>query len=101
MTTNELLLVLDAIAIVLAALLGLIAFSAARRYRDRRFAFVGIALTALGLIGAVGAVDLTSPGAIPDGGLGEVPVALLILAEALLYLSFVASRTWTPPPSNP
>jgi hypothetical protein len=98
---NELLLVLDALAIVLAVLLALIGFGAARRYRDRRFAFVGAALTALGLVGAVGAVSLLQPGAIPGAELGTAPVAFLILAEALLYLSFVASRTWTPPPSNP
>jgi hypothetical protein len=98
---NELLLVLDLIAVVLAVLLALIGFGAARRYRDRRFAFVGAALTALGLVGAVGAVDLLSPSAVPGAELGTIPVAFLILAEALLYLSFVASRTWTPPASNP
>jgi hypothetical protein len=98
---NEPLLVLDVIAIVLAALLALIGFGAAQRYRDRRFAFVGAALAALGFIGVVGVVDLLEPGLIPGAELGTVPVGFLILAEALLYLSFVASRSWTPPPSNP
>ena len=97
---NELLLVLDVIALVLAVLLALIGFGAARRYRDRRFAFVGAALTALGLVSGVGAVDLLRPGAVPGAGLGTVPAAFLILAEALIYLSLVASRSWTPPPSN-
>lgn len=98
---NEVLLLLDAIAVVLAGLLALIGFGAARRYKDRRFAFVGSALTALGLVGVLGAVDVLSPGRIPGSQLGAVPVALLIVSEALLYLSFVASRSWNPAPSNP
>lgn len=98
---NEVLLVLDAIALTLAALLAAIGFAAARRYRDRRFVFVGIALGVVGLVGLVGVVDNLLPGAIPDGDLGAVPVLLLILSEVLLYLSFVVTRSWRPvPPSE-
>jgi hypothetical protein len=98
---NESLLPLDAIAIVLAVLLAWIGFGAARRYRDRRFAFVGAALATLGFVGVVGAVNVVWPGEVPAAELGTVPVALLIVSELLLYLSLVLSRPWTPPPSNP
>jgi hypothetical protein len=98
---NEVLLVLDAIAIVLAVLLAWIGFGAAYRYRDRRFGFVGGALAALGLVGVVGAVNVVWPGELPSAELGTVPIALLIVSELLLYLSFVLSRPWTPPPTNP
>jgi hypothetical protein len=98
---NELLLVLDAIAIILAALLAVIGLGAARRYRDLRFAFVGTALAVLGSMGAVGASDVLWPGAIPGADLGTVPVLLLIVSEALLYLSFVVARTRTPRRPNP
>lgn len=98
---NEILLVLDAVAIILALVLAAIGFGAARRYRDRRFALVGTALAVLGLVGAVGVADVLWPRVIPDGHLGIVPVLLLIVSEALLYLSFVAARSWSPPPPNP
>lgn len=93
--------VLDALAVALGILLALIALGAARRYRDRRFALVGTALALLGLVGAVGAVALLWPGALPSADLGTVPVLLLISAEVLFYLSFVASRPWTPRPPGP
>jgi len=93
---NEIGPILDAIAFALAVLLVFISSAAAFRYRDRRFAFVGIALSVLALLSAVGAVDLLWPGSIPGGDLGTIPAALLIVFEALLYLSFVASRAGTP-----
>jgi hypothetical protein len=92
---NEIQLVLDAVAFVLAVLLALIGFSAAARYRDRRFAFVGVALTVLGLISGVGLADVLWSDAIPGGHLGPTLAGLLIVSEALLYISFVASRPWT------
>jgi hypothetical protein len=93
--------ILDAIAFALAVLLGWIALSAARRYRDRRFAFVGAALAALGLVSAFGAVDLLWPGSLPGSDLGLVPALLLIGSEVLFYLSFVAARSWTPRSAGP
>jgi hypothetical protein len=98
---NEVQLVLDAVAVALAVVLALIGFAAAYRYRDWRFSFVGIALSVLALIGGVGLVALLLPGSIPGGGLGTVPVLLLITSEVLLYLSFVASRSWTSPAPKP
>ena len=98
---NEIGPILDAIAAALAVLLSVIGGAAARRYRDRRFALVGGALAVLGLLGAIGAVALLWPGSIPGADLGPVPAALLILAEVLFYLSFVAPRTWTPPAPTP
>jgi hypothetical protein len=98
---NELLLVLDAVAIILAALIAGIGFAAALRYRDRRFFFVGTALAVLGLVSGLGAVDVLWPGWVPDADLGTVPVLLLIVSEALVYLSFVTSRSWTSQPPNP
>ena len=98
---NETLLLFDVVAIVLAALLAGIGFAAARRYRDRRFVFVGTALAVVGVVGGVGAVDVLWSDAIPDGQLGIVPVLLLIASEVLLYLSFVAPRGKIPRPPNP
>jgi uncharacterized membrane protein YhaH (DUF805 family) len=98
---NEIGPILDAIAFALAALLALIAVGAARRYHDRRFAMVGAALAVLGLVSVAGAVDLLWPGSIPGADLGTVPAVLLIFAEALLYLSFVAARSRAPPPPSP
>jgi hypothetical protein len=98
---NELLLVLDAVAVILAAVIAGIGFAAALRYRDRRFYFVGTALTVLGLVSALGAVDVLWPGLVPDADLGSLPVLLLIVSEALVYLSFVTSRSWASHPPNP
>jgi hypothetical protein len=98
---NEELLVLDAIAIILAALIAGIGIAAALRYRDRRFFFVGTALAVLGLVSGLGALDVLWPGSIPYADLGSLPVLLLIVSEALVYLSFVTSRSWTPRPPNP
>jgi uncharacterized membrane protein (UPF0136 family) len=97
---NEIGPVLDAIAFALAVLLAYIGFAAARRYRDRRFAFVGVALTTLGLVSAVGAANLLWPGSVPGGDVGTVPAVLLIVAEALFYLSFVATRPRMPAPPS-
>ncbi|MGA8303756.1 MAG: hypothetical protein WA691_04025 [Thermoplasmata archaeon] len=93
--------VLDVVALVLAILLALIGFAAAARYRDRRFAFVGVALTVLGLVSGVGLANVLWSGVIPGGHLGPTLAGLLIVSEALLYLSFVASRPWTPRTSGP
>jgi hypothetical protein len=93
--------ILDAIAVALAVLLAFIGFGAALRYRDLRFALVGMALSILGLVGAVGAADLLRPGTIPDGDLGTVPIVLLIASEVLLYFSFVVARSPLPTPSSP
>ena len=87
--------ILDAIGFALALLLAVIALAAARRYRDPRFALVGVALAVLGLLSLVGAVDLLWPGSVPGGDLGPIPALLLIGAEVLFYLSFVAARSWT------
>lgn len=93
--------ILDAIGVALAVLLAGIALGAARRYQDRRFAFVGTALAVLGLVSAVGAVDLLWPGSLPGADLGPVPALLLIGSEVLFYLSFVAARSLAPRPSSP
>jgi hypothetical protein len=98
---NDLGLILDAIAFVLAVLLALIALGAALRYRDLRFAAVGAALAVLGLVSAFGAVDRLWPRTIPGSELGVVPAVLLIVSETLLYLSFVAARSWTLRPPSP
>jgi hypothetical protein len=93
--------ILDATAFALAVLLALIALGAARRYRERRFALVGTALAVLGLVSAVGVVDLLWPGSLPGGDLGTVPAVLIIAAEVLFYLSFVAARSGTPRSPTP
>ena len=89
---NDLLLVLDLIAIVLAVLLAAMAWGAARRYRDPRFALMGTALAVLGSAAAVAATDVLLAGGIPGGELGTVPVLLLIASESLLYVALVAAR---------
>lgn len=98
---NDVRPILDAIAFVLAVLLALIGLAAAYRYRDPRFAFVGTALAVLGAVSAVGALDLLWPGSIPGGTLGLVPVLLLLAAEVLFYLSFVAARRGPSRPPSP
>jgi hypothetical protein len=84
---------LEALAVGLALVLAVIALMAARRYSDRRFAFIGIGLAALGLVSLVGLISLISPDTIPNGGLGYPPVVLVLLAEIMLYLSLTTKRT--------
>lgn len=98
---NDLGPILDAIASALAVLLALIGLGAARRYHDHRFALVGAALAVLGVVTAVGAVDLLWSGSIPGAELGTSTVLLIIVSEVLFYLSFVASRSWTSRPPSP
>jgi hypothetical protein len=98
---NDLQLVLDSVAVVLAAVLAAIGLAAAVRYRDWRFASIGIALVGLGLVGVVGAVNTLWPGAIPGGDVGTTPILLVIMSEALLYISLVTSRSWAPRSPNP
>jgi hypothetical protein len=93
--------ILDAIGFALALLLAAIALAAARRYQDLRFALVGAALAVLGLLSLVGAVDLLWPGSVPGADFGPIPALLLIGAEALFYLSFVAARSWSLRPTTP
>jgi len=84
--------VLDATIFALAILLVAIVASAALRYHDVRFGFVAAALVALGLVGALAAAALLNIGGIPGAELGTVPAALIIVTEALFYLSFVLAR---------
>jgi hypothetical protein len=89
---DPLLALLDAVGTGLASVLAALAFLAARRYSERRFGLVGVALVALGIVTLVALVDLANPQAVPGAGLGYPPVGLIILAEALLYLSLITSR---------
>ncbi len=94
--TNEVGPILDAIIVAMAVLLVFVAGAASARYRDLRFAFVAAALAALGAVGALGMIGLLSPGANLGFDLGTTQELIIIVAEALFYLSFVVSRKWTP-----
>jgi hypothetical protein len=90
---DPVLLGLDAVTTLLALLLAGIAIASARRYEERRFAFVGLALLGVALVGALGCADILSPGSVPGGEVGYPIGSLLLLAELLLYLSMVSSRS--------
>jgi hypothetical protein len=95
---NEVGPILDAIIFALAVLLGFIVCAAALRYRDVRFGFVAGALATLGLVGVVSATAVLWPNSIPGAELGTIPAVLIIVSEALFYLSFVIARSWAPHP---
>ena len=97
MVSNEIGPILDVIIVALAVLLVFVAGAASARYRDLRFAFVAAALAALGAVGALGAIGLLFPGWNRGFDLGTTQALIIIVAEALFYLSFVISRKWTPP----
>jgi hypothetical protein len=90
---DYLLTALETVAAGLALVLAVIALFAAQRYSERRFVFVGVGLGALGVVSLLGLVDIVADGTVPGSGLGYPTVILLLVAEALLYLSLVAKRT--------
>jgi hypothetical protein len=87
---DDLLGALDALACGLAIILAVVALMAAQRYSERRFAFIGIGLAALGAVSLLGLLDLFVPGTIPNSGLGYPSAVLILVAEVMLYLSMIA-----------
>jgi CHASE2 domain-containing sensor protein len=87
---DDLLAALEALAVGLAIILAVLALLAARRYSERRFAFIGVGLVALGAVSLLGLIDAFWTGAIPNGGLGYPSAVLILFAEAMLYLSLIA-----------
>lgn len=83
---------LDAAAAGLGLLLGLVALQASREYRERRFALVGLALLLLAAIGVVGALGGAVSNSPPGFALGELPSALVVVAELLLLGSLALGR---------
>ncbi|MDE1821906.1 MAG: hypothetical protein KGJ23_13920 [Euryarchaeota archaeon] len=84
--------VLDVAVIAFGAVAAAVTLATAARYREPRFYAVGVSLAVLGAIGAVGLADLLWSGSIPDADLTATPAALLVVAEAIFYLSLVAGR---------
>lgn len=89
---DDLLAALESLALGLALVLALLAFLAAGRYSDRRFAFVGAGLGSLGVVSLLGLIALFTNGDLGDTSLGYPSVIFLLLAEAFLYLSLVTRR---------
>jgi hypothetical protein len=89
---DVLLACLATVSVGLAFVLAGLAIFAARRFSETRFVYVGVALLALGGIGALGLLDLAEAGAVPGAGLEYPTVLLLLVAEGLLYLSMVTTR---------
>jgi hypothetical protein len=87
---DVLLAALEALALGLALILAAVALLAARRYSERRFAFIGTGLAALGAVSLIGLIDMFQDGAVPNGGLGYPSVILILIAEVMLYLSLIA-----------
>jgi hypothetical protein len=83
---------LELFATGLPAILALVAFLAARRYAERRFAFVGAGLLALGALALLGLVANLSGYLSAEVGLGLGSVLLLLVAEIFLFLSLVTKR---------
>jgi 1,4-dihydroxy-2-naphthoate octaprenyltransferase len=67
---DYLLALLEVFTAGLAFVLGVIALFAAKRYSERRFAFVGLGLGALGVVSLIGLIDIIVVGFILGGGLG-------------------------------
>jgi hypothetical protein len=89
---SDLPLLLDALVTGLALVLAALAFAAARRYSELRFALVGIALLSLAIVGILGFLSFWTAAAPAGWNLGLAPAALILVAEALLYASLVVTR---------
>lgn len=75
------------------AVLSSIAFGGARRYKEPRFALVGLGVAVLALAGAVAAASVIGGVTAPQIQLGVFPASVVLAAEILLYLSVVLRRT--------
>jgi hypothetical protein len=94
---NDLLVLVDAAVLGLAVLLVFVILSSSGRYRDRRFLLVGMAILALGALGAGGLSDALWTGSVPGMSGGLVISLFLLFSEGCLYLSLLLPRVWKVP----
>ncbi|MDE1882098.1 MAG: hypothetical protein KGI89_16305 [Euryarchaeota archaeon] len=92
---DQFLPVLDAAVLAVGAMLAAMTLYTAARYRELRFALVGLAIGLVGVAGGLGLLSAVEGGSVPWADLGWAPSLVLLAAEALLYVSFVATRSPT------
>jgi hypothetical protein len=77
------------VVVVLAAILTTIAWSAARRFEERRFAYITVAFLVMSLTGVMSIIDETFDLFDEQFAMEPGPLLLIVVALAFLYLGLL------------
>jgi len=84
---------LGVLLVGLSTILAVIAGGSAAKYGDARLAFVAGALAVLATVGVLAVLNQVSPAYGSAFDIDTIPLALLVVAVALLYASIVGRRS--------